>query len=84
MKSPFESVALADMPFRLESVSVAPDPDGGTALWHRYVITQGADPQGGNTIVGLRSGSRDELLPQLEALVERLNERFGRKQAKAR
>jgi len=69
--------SVVEIPFRLDSISPIADPQGGEAIWHRYVITQGE-----NTITGLRPGSRTEVGLQVEQMIERLNERFGKKQAK--
>lgn len=71
--------SVVELPFRLDSISPIPDPEGGSAVWHRYVIMQGT-----NTITGMRCGSRSELIPEIEQMIERLNERFAKKQAKAR
>lgn len=74
-----ETGLVSEIPFRLDSISPVPDPEGGSSPWHRYIIIQGS-----NTITGMRCGSRAELIPLLESMVERLNERFGKKLAKAR
>ena len=63
-----------EIPFRLASITETTPPDGSEGIWHRYVIAQGA-----NTITGMRSGTRVEISLQLENMVERLNERFGKK-----
>jgi hypothetical protein len=39
-------------------------------LWHRYVISQGA-----NVIDGARAGTHEEVAMRIRELVERLNER---------
>jgi len=69
---------ISEIPFRLDSITPVDDPEGGSAIWHRYVIVQGT-----NVITGMRCGSRAELIPQIESMIERLNERFGKKLAKA-
>lgn len=66
--------------FHLDSVSPVKDPTGGDAPWFRYVISQG--PNAENTITGTKSGSLNEVHVQLREMVERLNERFGKLQAK--
>ncbi len=79
MTEPTDTELLLELSFRLESVSPVPDPAGGTAIWHRYIISQGP-----NTITGMRAGALAQLMPELELMVDRLNERTGRKLAKAR
>ncbi|HEY0687270.1 MAG TPA: hypothetical protein VGD45_33350 [Steroidobacter sp.] len=59
-----------EQPFRVDEIVRAPAPDGGDSMWHRYVISQGA-----NTIAGLRAGKHVDVLSQVEAMVERLNQR---------
>ena len=59
-----------EQPFRIDEIVRAPAPDGGDSMWHRYVISQGA-----NTIAGLRAGKHIDVLSQVEAMVERLNQR---------
>lgn len=59
-----------EQPFRIEEIVRAPAPDGSDSLWHRYVISQGT-----NTIDGLRAGKQVDVLSQVEAMVERLNQR---------
>ncbi|WP_161811967.1 hypothetical protein [Steroidobacter agaridevorans] len=64
-----------EQPFRVDQVVRAPAPDGGDSMWHRYVISQGA-----NTIAGLRAGKHVDVLSQVEAMVERLNlRRMGKR-----
>lgn len=65
--------------FRLDSMEPAASPDGSEGPWFRYVIIQGS-----NVITGLRSGTHAELDPILRDMVERLNERAGKHQAKSR
>jgi hypothetical protein len=67
---------LLGEPFRLDSISEVPAPEGGEGVWQRYVIVQGT-----NTINGLRAGTRAEVSAQVESLVERLNERFRKGKA---
>lgn len=62
-------------PFRLDSITEVSPPDGHEGSWYRYVIMQGS-----NTITGVRSGTRWEVSLTLESLVERLNERFKKRQ----
>jgi hypothetical protein len=66
-------------PFRLDLVAPVPAPDGGDSEWHRYVITQGS-----NTITGVRLGTREEVMRQLDVMIENLNVRLGKQQAKQR
>ena len=63
--------ALLGVPFRLESIQLAPAPDGSGGTWYRYVVTQGS----ANTIRGIRSGTREEVSERIEAMIETLNER---------
>jgi len=74
--SPTQDDLLGD-PFRVDSITEVPAPDGRDGIWHRYVIMQGS-----NMITGLRSGTRDEVSSTLEKLVERLNERFRKRPPK--
>lgn len=67
-----------EQPFRIEEIVRAPAPDGSDSVWHRYVISQGA-----NTIDGLRPGQHVDVFAQVEAMVERLNlRRMGKKPPK--
>ena len=66
----FVTSACVEMPFKLDSISPTAAPSGATGLWHRYVISQGA-----NMIDGTRSGTREEVGVRIRELVERLNER---------
>ena len=59
-----------EQPFRIDEIVRAPAPDGSNSVWHRYVICQGT-----NTIAGLRAGGHMDVLAQVEAMVERLNQR---------
>lgn len=62
-------------PYRLNSIAkAAPPVEGGPSNWYRYEITQG-----GNTIVGHRSGGLKAVTSAVEDIVERLNERRGGK-----
>jgi hypothetical protein len=67
---------LLGEPFRLDSISDVPAPEGGEGVWQQYVIVQGT-----NTIKGLRAGTRSEVSLQVEVMVERLNERFRKGKA---
>jgi hypothetical protein len=67
---------LLGEPFRLDSITEAPAPDGGEGIWQHYVIVQGT-----NTINGLRPGTRSEVSRQIEEMVERLNDRFRKGKA---
>lgn len=71
--------AVLETPFRIESIAEAEAPDGSEGTWHRYVLIQGS-----NTITGIRCGTRVEVSQLLEEMVERLNERLGKQQAKLR
>jgi hypothetical protein len=62
---------LLGEPFRLDSITEVPAPEGGEGIWHHYVIVQGT-----NTINGLRAGTHAEVSVEVELMVERLNERF--------
>ena len=66
---------LLGEPFRLDSISEVPAPEGAEGLWQQYVIVQGT-----NTIKGLRAGTHAEVNLQVESMVERLNERFRKSQ----
>jgi hypothetical protein len=73
----FETVAVLELPFRVDLISEVPAPDGSGDPWHQYVISQGA-----NTITGLRPGARGEVASQVEQMVTRLNERRMGKKSK--
>ncbi|NJO13247.1 MAG: hypothetical protein HC872_07030 [Gammaproteobacteria bacterium] len=77
-----DSVALIETGFHLDSVIPVADPTGGDGSWFRYVISQGV--RGENTVTGTKSGSHAEVQVQLHQMVTRLNERFGKLQAKKR
>jgi hypothetical protein len=62
---------LLGEPFRIDSITAAPPPEGGEGIWHRYVIVQGT-----NTICGLRAGTQAEVNLEVIMMVERLNDRF--------
>jgi hypothetical protein len=62
---------LLGQPFRLDSISEVPAPDGAEGVWHRYVIVQGS-----NTINGMRPGELSDVRVQIDDIVRRLNERF--------
>ena len=66
--------------FHLDSIAPTTDPTGGDASWFRYVISQG--PNGENAITGTKSGSLADVRIQVLDMVNRLNERFGKLQAK--
>lgn len=62
-------------PYRLHSIAKAASPiEGGPSNWYRYEIIQG-----GNTIVGHRSGGLKAVTSAVEDIVDRLNERRGGK-----
>jgi hypothetical protein len=73
---PSEAPGFLGDPFRLESLDEIAAPAGGSGIWQRYVIVQGH-----NTITGMRPGTRAEVSPQIDDMVERLNERFRKGQA---
>ena len=64
-------------PFRLDTLQQIEAPDGCDGVWQRYVITQGS-----NTIVGMRCGAQGEVNRALSDMIERLNLRFAKRQAK--
>lgn len=70
----FDALSV-EQPFRVSEVVRAPAPDGSNSVWHRYLISQGT-----NTITGLRAGRHEDVFLQVEAMVERLNQRrMGKK-----
>lgn len=80
MSNPDNQNGLMETAFHLDSVFPTEDPTGEGATWFRYVISQG--PNGENAITGAKSGSLTEVRAQLLDMVTRLNERFGKLQAK--
>ena len=64
--------------FCLDSLVDVPPPSGCEGTWHRYVIRQGD-----NVIVGMREGTRSEVLAVVDEYVNRLNMRFAKHQARA-
>ena len=64
-------------PFRIDTIQEIDAPAGCDGVWQRYVITQGT-----NTIVGMRSGARSDVNQVLNEIVEQLNLRFAKQQAK--
>ncbi|MBB6096302.1 hypothetical protein HNQ60_005224 [Povalibacter uvarum] len=73
--SRFGAQAFVELPFRVELICEAAAPDGSSAAWQQYVISQGV-----NKITGLRPGAHAEVALQLEEMVERLNlRRMGKK-----
>jgi len=75
-----QTQALLESQFQVQSVSPVPTPQGSEGEWYRYVITQGTS--GENAITGTRSGNLSEIHRQLADMVERLNERLGKLEAK--
>jgi hypothetical protein len=71
-----QSHALLEISFQVDSIDPIPDPNGGSAPWFRYVISQGANRD--NAITGTRSGSLNEVKSELHDMVARLNERCGK------
>jgi hypothetical protein len=61
---------VLELPFKVDSISKTPAPNGTAGIWHSYVISQGP-----NTIAGIRTGTQAEVTILLEEMVERLNER---------
>jgi hypothetical protein len=74
--SPKDCEALL-APFRLDTIQEIDAPEGCDGVWQRYVITQGS-----NTIVGMRCGAQGDVNRVLNDIVERLNIRFAKRQAK--
>lgn len=70
MKPAAVTEAVLEVPFRLDSISPVPAPEGSDGVWHRYVITQGT-----NEITGMRAGTRDEVQRLVDEMIERLNQR---------
>jgi hypothetical protein len=77
---PASGELLSEAGFHLDSVVPTADPTGGAASWFRYVISQGATCE--NAITGTKSGSLADVHLQLHYMVTRLNERFGKLQAR--
>jgi hypothetical protein len=63
--------ALPGVHYTLDSIHPARAPGGSGGTWYRYVVKQGAT----NTITGIRSGTREEVIGRIEAMVEALNQR---------
>jgi hypothetical protein len=61
---------VLEVPFQIDQISEVAAPDGSSAVWQQYVISQGT-----NIITGLRPGARAEVAAQLDEMVARLNER---------
>jgi hypothetical protein len=72
--------SLIEAAFHVDSVVPTADPTGGGASWFRYVISQGSACE--NAITGTKSGSLADVHLQLDYMVTRLNERFGKLQAR--
>jgi hypothetical protein len=70
MKPAKPTQTVLELPFQVDSISQAPAPEGGSGVWHRYVISQGT-----NTITGLRAGTHAEVTVLVDEIVQRLNER---------
>lgn len=77
---PARTQSLLESQFQVESVLPIPTPQGSEGEWYRYVITQGGSKE--NAITGTRSGNLSEIHRQLAEMVERLNERLGKIEAK--
>lgn len=61
---------VLELPFKVDSISKTPAPNGTQGVWHSYVISQGP-----NTIAGIRTGTHTEVTILLQEMVDRLNER---------
>lgn len=72
--------SVLELSYQVQSVAPVSAPEGSTGSWFRYVITQGNNTE--NAITGIRSGSLAEINVQLSEMVDRLNERRGKLQAK--
>jgi hypothetical protein len=77
-KLPDPTQDLLGAPFWIASIIEVPPPEGAEGVWQRYVIMQGSS----NTITGLRSGTRLEVSMLVESMVQRLNERFEKREAR--
>jgi hypothetical protein len=75
-----QTQTVLESPFQVQSVLPVPAPQGTAGDWYRYVITQGGKSD--NAITGTRSGNLSEIHLQLAEMVERLNERLGKIEAK--
>ncbi len=73
----FNVIATLETPFQVDALREVSAPDGGTASWYQYEISQGT-----NKITGLRPGGRAEVAHELQLMVARLNERRSGKKAK--
>lgn len=62
--------AVLELPFKVDSVVRVAPPVGAEGVWHRYIISQGT-----NKITGMRAGTLAEIVPLVDEMVERLNER---------
>jgi hypothetical protein len=71
---------LMETAFHVDSIDPTKDPTGGSAQWFRYIISQG--PNNDNAITGTKSGSLADVRIQVADMVGRLNERFGKLQAR--
>ena len=76
--APLERVL--ELSYEVQSIRSVSAPEGSSGAWYRYVITQGQHTE--NAITGIRSGSLAEIEHQLAEMVDRLNERRGKLQAK--
>ena len=79
-REPSATQSLLESQFQVESVLPIAAPEGAEGDWYRYVITQGNS--GENAITGTRSGNLSDIHRQLADMVERLNERLGKLEAK--
>jgi len=70
MRRAGNAAEILHVPFKVESIAEVPAPPGSDGVWHRYVISQGA-----NRITGMRNGDRADIVVQVDEMVERLNER---------
>jgi hypothetical protein len=79
-ENPVQTRTILESPFQVQSVLPVTPPKGTNGDWYRYIITQGGNSD--NAITGTRSGNLTEIHSQLAEMVERLNERLGKIEAK--
>ena len=72
--------SVLELSYQVQSVVPVSPPEGSSGSWFRYIITQGSNTE--NAITGVRSGNLAEINVQLAEMVDRLNERRGKLQAK--
>ena len=79
-ENPTPVQTILTSPFQIQSVLPVAAPAGTAGDWYRYVIAQ--SPNSDNAITGTRSGNLSDIQRQLNEMVERLNERLGKIEAK--